>query len=175
MSPSESVGNSVSLITTLHGLHEIRECISSQVMSHNRLYYHIVFSTYRREATINPCCERQLYAYLCRVSENKGVTVIQVNSMPDHVHLLVRGTADLLLEDYVRDLKRSSSIMLKRTSGFETFNRWGKSFSVDTVSFHAVEMVRAYVRNQKEHHKTQSFYDEMRSMFGMEDPNLITE
>ena len=144
-------------------------------MAHHRLYYHIVFSTYNRQATINPHYERFLYAYLCRVSESKGAIVVQVNSMSDHVHILIRTAPDFILENFVRDIKRSSSLMLKRTTGFETFYRWEKSFSADTVSFHAVDTVREYIRNQKEHHKTQSFYDEMRKIFGIEDPSHLTE
>ena len=136
-------------------------------MAFSRLFYHIVFSTHMRQPTINPAHERQLYAYIVKVSESMGVKVIRINSMPGHIHILVQTDTDFILRDYVRDIKRSSNRMMKRTPGFEKFNGWNETYAADTVSFHHVPTVKNYIRNQKEHHDLEKYEDEIMRIFGI--------
>ncbi len=138
-------------------------------MPHLRLYYHIVFVTHKRFPTIPAACERTLFAYIVKVSESKGVKVIRINGMADHVHLLIRARAGFVLQDYVRDVKRSATLMMRRTPGFECFDRWSKEYSADTVSFSKVDVVMNYIRNQKVHHAVKSFEEEIREIFNLDD------
>lgn len=144
-------------------------------MPHLRLYYHIVFVTHSRRQAINPERERLLYAYLVKVSELKGAKVLRVNSMPDHVHLLVEVGSNFILRDYIRDLKRSSSLMMKNSEDFPDFDRWAKEYSADSVSFSMVDVIRNYIKKQKEHHAVKSFETEMKEFFDIEDFSIYDE
>lgn len=144
-------------------------------MAFSRLYYHIVFSTFLRQPSLNPSFERLLLSYFVTVSQSKGVKVIRINCVPDHVHILIRTATDFILKDYVRDIKRSSSYMLRRTKGFEKFNGWNATYAADTVSFHQVEAVRKYIQNQKEHHNFEKYEDELKRIFGIIQEDIESE
>ena len=137
-------------------------------MPHHRLYYHIVLAPHQREHVIIPEIERNLYAFIVETSKNLGVNVLRINSMPDHVHILLRATPTFIVSNYVRDITRSSSIMLKRYPKL-LFKQWSKGYSADTVSFHEIDKIRNYIMMQKEHHRKMTFIEELKYLFGDED------
>src|SRR5687768_892947 len=55
-----------------------------------RNYYHIVFSTKHRANLITDDLEARLYAFLGGIVRHLQCTLIAVNGMLDHVHLLIR-------------------------------------------------------------------------------------
>ena len=125
-------------------------------MSHTRFLYHIVFGTKDRFPLINERWETELYAYLVGIVKNLGGEVIAINGMPDHVHLLVR------LEPgdfpaFMRELKASSSKWAKK---HEPKFSWQRRYGAFTVSESAVDAVREYILNQKEHHRRRTFENE---------------
>ena len=76
--------------------------------------------------------------------------------------------ATLAVADLVRDVKRSTSLMMKHTPGFEQFTGWAREYSCDTVSFHQVDTVKNYIIRQKEHHKTVDLADELKLIFNQD-------
>ncbi len=81
---------------------------------------------------------------------------IEINGMPDHVHLLVL-LAPCDFSAFMRELKASSSKWAKRHS--PNFS-WQRRYGAFTVSPSVADKVRAYIKNQKNHHAGQSFEDE---------------
>ena len=134
-------------------------------MSHVRLFYHIVSVTKHRREAIPEQQERKLFRYILEVCKSKNVRLIRINATPCHIHMLVSFPATLTVADFMRDVKRSTSMMMKQTRGFEQFSGWARKYSCDTVSFHYVDMVKNYIINQKEHHKTVDLADEMKMLF----------
>jgi len=67
------------------------------------------------------------------------------------------------LSDVVDHLKKSSNDWLRnRDPQFERFF-WQAGFGAFSVSQSQVEDVRAYIRNQREHHRVKSFQEELRA------------
>ncbi|MDE6491000.1 MAG: IS200/IS605 family transposase [Muribaculaceae bacterium] len=135
-------------------------------MSHVRLFYHIVFVTKHRTDSIPEAQERILFKYIHTVCIERGVNLIRINGTQCHIHMLVGMPSTICLSDFVRDIKRSTSMMMKRTPGFEQFIGWAREYSCDTVSFHHVDVIRQYIINQKQHHQTNNIIEELKSMFG---------
>lgn len=134
-------------------------------MSHVRLFYHIVFTTKYRGEAIPEQYERMLFKYILEVCKSHRVKLIRINGTPCHIHILASFPATLTVADLVRDVKRSTSLMMKRTAGFEQFVGWSREYSCDTVSFHQVDIVKNYIILQKEHHKTVDLNDELKELF----------
>lgn len=84
-------------------------------MSHSHLLYHIVFGTKDRFPLISESWEAELYGYLGGIVKNQKGRAIEINGMPDHVHLLVR-LEPCDFPAFMRELKASSSKWAKRTS-----------------------------------------------------------
>jgi putative transposase len=67
------------------------------------------------------------------------------------------------IADVVGQLKKSSNDWLREQGGEFAQFYWQAGYGVFSVSQSAVEEVRAYIRNQREHHQRVSFQDEFRA------------
>ena len=129
-------------------------------MSHTRFLYHIVFGTKDRSPLIAERWESELYRYLAGIVKNHKGELIEINGMPDHVHLLVL-LAPCDFAAFVRELKASSS---KWANRHQAKFSWQRRYGAFTVSESAVDAVRKYIREQKLHHKRRSFEEEYREL-----------
>lgn len=133
-------------------------------MSYTSIYLHIVIVTRHRVNCIIPAKERILFEYIWEVLKSKNVTLIRMNAALNHIHMLVNMPADIAPADVVRDVKRSSSLMIKRSLNLPGFLGWSREYAALSVSPDAVDSVSRYITNQKEHHKVTELLDEYRSM-----------
>jgi len=82
----------------------------------------------------------------------------------DHVHILCRLARTIAIADVVRDIKKASSSMLTdRGEALRGFH-WQNGYGVFSVSPSHVEALTAYIRNQEEHHRQETFQDEFRRL-----------
>ena len=84
--------------------------------------------------------------------------------MEDHLHILCDLNPTIALSDYLRDLKTSSSIWLKQSGKFPAFDGWADGYAALTYSWKDKETIVNYIKNQKEHHKKETFEDELRRL-----------
>ena len=80
--------------------------------------------------------------------------------MEDHIHILFSLHPTLALSNFMCELKTASSKMLKNTVGFEQFSAWSEGYAALTYSLKDKDMIINYIKNQREHHKKQTFKDE---------------
>ena len=143
--------------------------LNCRSMSHVRLFYHIVFVTRHRADVIPERHEKLLFKYIYSVCIDKGVKLIRINGTQCHIHMLVGMPATMCVADFMREIKRSTSLMLKRTPGFDKFMGWAREYSCDTVSFHHVDIIKGYIINQKRHHLSTNLIDELRELFDQDE------
>lgn len=86
-----------------------------------------------------------------------------VGGTSDHVHLLFELKATHTLADFMRELKKASSIWVHEEIPLRTF-AWQEGYAAFTVSASGLEEVRRYIENQEEHHRERSFQDELKIM-----------
>ena len=85
---------------------------------------------------------------------------LELNTEPDHVHVLFMLARTDCLSDVVGQLKRGSSAWLKtKGDALATFH-WQNGYGAFSVSQSGVEGVREYIRSQHEHHQQLPFQDE---------------
>jgi putative transposase len=128
------------------------------------LLYHIVFSTKHRHPIITKAIRDDLYAYIGGIVRGEGGVLLEIGGMPDHVHLVVRFRSEPSVATMLKKIKSKSSQWLnarpKRPGRFQ----WQVGYGAFTVSASQLDKVRAYVRNQEQHHRRNSFQDEFREM-----------
>lgn len=131
-------------------------------MSYTHLLFHIVYGTKNRLPLIAESWESHLFKQMGRiVSANHGVP-IEINGMPDHVHLLARIEPVISVSDFLCKLKANSSGWTRRTH--QPKFSWQRRYSAFSVSESVSDAVRNYIRNQKEHHKKQTFEEEYKEL-----------
>src|SRR5688572_25733794 len=131
-------------------------------MSYAQLYIHIVFGTKDHLPLIAPSWEDEMYRYLDGIIRRIKSEPIEINGMPDHVHLLVRLAPVVAISDLMRELKANSSRWARRTH--EPKFGWQRRFGAFSVSESVADTVRKYIRRQKIHHQQQTFENEYREL-----------
>lgn len=133
-------------------------------MSYKQIYYQIVFGTKHRKPTIaEEHCE-ELYKYIWGIIKNNKCKLYRINGIEDHIHIFSDLHPTVALADYVKDIKVASSIWMKENGKFPEFEGWQDGYGAFTYSLKEKDMIINYVKNQKEHHKRETFYDEYKRL-----------
>jgi REP element-mobilizing transposase RayT len=128
--------------------------------TYTSLHYHFVFATKGRAPIIDPEWERRLHGYLVRTAEGLGAKNLATNGIEDHVHMLLGLKPTHCVSNFMRELKKNSSSWLHDQKLSREFS-WQEGYGAFGVSAEGVPGVRAYIANQKEHHKKISSRDEL--------------
>ena len=140
--------------------------------AYRQILYHIVFRTKESEKTI-PCEHREeLYRYIWGIIKNKECVLFRINAMDEHVHILSDLHPSVALADYVKDIKVASAKWMKELGFFPDFRGWGIKYCALTYSYQDRDTISDYIKNQQEHHKKESFQDEIKRLFMEQGINL---
>ena len=125
--------------------------------TYTKLFYHIVFSTKHRAPFITAAIEDELQKYISGIVRGIGGSSVEINGMPDHVHLLAILPPKIAISDALREIKANSSKWMHESQpGLAKFG-WQDGYAAFTVSKSQVDPVRQYIRDQKRHHGGQGF------------------
>ena len=129
------------------------------------VYVHMVFSTKdRRAAFQDPTVRGEAHAYIGGVSKTLDCPPLIVGGVADHVHLLGRLGRTIAQAEWVKELKRVSSLWLKaRGPDWATF-AWQSGYGCFSVSQSSVTRVTDYIANQEGHHTKIGFQEEFRAL-----------
>jgi putative transposase len=128
----------------------------------SKLYVHLIFSTKNRERTLGEDIRPELHPYIGGILRDLDSPCLEINTEPDHAHLLFILSRTHTISDIVGQAKRGSSAWLKTTGPLYSQFHWQNGFGAFSVSQSGVGEVREYIRSQAEHHKRVSFQDEFR-------------
>jgi len=128
--------------------------------TYTQIYVMMVFGTKGRNNLITAEHEEEIYKYISGIIKNKTQKLLQINGMPDHIHILVSLKPDKSISDLVRDIKSNSSKFINEKKWFIGRFHWQKGFGAFSYSRSQIDDVVHYIKNQKEHHKKISFRDE---------------
>jgi REP element-mobilizing transposase RayT len=128
-----------------------------------RINIHIVFSTKNRRPMIALEWEDRLCGVIGGSLRTVKSTLLCAGGIEDHVHLLISLARDLSVSDAVRDIKTDSSKWVHNKFGMSEF-QWQRGYSAFSVSHSQLGSVRTYFAGQKEHHRKQTYQDEVRQL-----------
>lgn len=127
----------------------------------SQMYIHLIFGTKNRYPFISETIETELHQYIAEILKSYGSPALKMNSVPDHIHILFRLSKKYTLVKVVEEIKKHSSKWMK-SKGIDGFT-WQIGYGAFSVSSSNIEVVSNYILNQKKHHKTISFKDEVES------------
>ena len=118
------------------------------------LQYHIVFVTKYRKPVLTGQVEADVKKHLLITQQSLKKKQIAMETMPDHVHMLVSCKPQLRLSDAVKVLKGNSARWLFLSLPEIKKSLWGghlwdPSYFVATVSERSFDQVKAYIESQK--------------------------
>ena len=124
---------------------------------------HIIFSTKNRSPLL-PSTEvrSQAHAYLTGTLRALDCAPLEVGGVADHVHILCGLSRKISLSELVKNLKTSSSKILKGKvhDGFS----WQNGYGAFSVSQSASKSLFSYIADQEIHHRRMTFQEEFRAL-----------
>ena len=124
------------------------------------LSVHIVFSTKERRRWLSKEIQPRLWAYQSRLLQNLECYSITIGGVEDHVHILCNLTKKLAPTKVLEVLKRDSSKFVKTLGTDLGEFHWQDGYGLFSVSPSHLEPLRRYIRDQEQHHKTETFQEE---------------
>jgi len=119
------------------------------------IQYHIVWCVkYRRRVLLGEV-EKDLKKAMIEIAGNYGVTIVEMETDQDHIHLLVECTPQHYIPDILKTLKGVSARRLFQLHPEIKQKLWGghlwnPSYFVATVSEHTENQIRTYIQNQQQ-------------------------
>jgi REP-associated tyrosine transposase len=121
-----------------------------------RLFYHFVWTTKNRLPLITPDNQEPIYGSIRAKTQELNGIVHALNSMPDHVHLLVTIPPTIALAEFMRQVKGSSSHLASHLPSAQDPFAWQSEYGVLSISESHLPAVVRYVECQQQHHADQS-------------------
>lgn len=84
----------------------------------------------------------------------------QINGVEDHIHIVTHIHPTIALATLIKDIKLACSSWNKTTGIFKNFNGWQDGYGAFTYSIKDKNRLIDYVKNQKDHHKINTFREE---------------
>lgn len=114
--------------------------------------YHVIWCPKYRRPVLTGQTEKRLKEIVQEVCRECRVDLIEMEVMPDHVHLLVEIDPQFGVHKLIKRIKGRSSRLLRMEfshlrSRLPTL--WTNSYFVSTVGGAPLEIVKQYVENQK--------------------------
>ena len=114
--------------------------------------YHVVWSPKYRRPVLTDGVDVELQAIIQHVVDECHAELIELEVMPDHVHLLVEVDPQFGIHRLVKRIKGQSSRILRQKFPWlksRLPSLWTNSYFVSTVGGAPLEIIRQYIENQK--------------------------
>ena len=114
--------------------------------------YHVVFCPKYRRKVLSPPVDEGVKEVFLRIAEEKDFRILDMEVMPDHVHLLLDVNPRYGVSQAVKDLKgRSSKVLRDRYPSLKSRipTLWTRSSFISSVGAVSLAVVQQYIENQK--------------------------
>jgi putative transposase len=128
--------------------------------TYTQIYIQVVFAVSGRQNLIPTEHKQELHKYTTGIITNQNQKLIAVNSMPDHVHLLIGMKPDMALSSLVREIKAGSSKFINERHWIRGRFTWQEGFGAFSYAHSQLSAVIRYIENQENHHNRRSFKEE---------------
>ncbi len=137
--------------------------------TYTQLHIQFVFAVKYRLALIQKEWKERLHQYITGIIQRKDGKetphkMLQINSMPDHIHILIGLRPHQSISSLAQNIKTESTIWVNENNFCEIPFAWQAGFGGFSYSKSHVDRVIRYIQNQEIHHKKETFLDEYLQM-----------
>lgn len=132
--------------------------------TYTQLHVQFVFAVKHREAQIQPVWKESLHKYITGIFQENRHKILQINSMPDHIHIFAGVRPHQSISSLIQNVKTESSKWIK-TQNFSRYPfAWQEGYGAFSYGKSQVPDVIKYIQNQEIRHQKKSFLDEYRKL-----------
>ena len=125
------------------------------------LFVHVIWSVDRRQPLLSKPVRRVLFAHMQKDGEEKGLKIVAVGGVEDHVHCLVQLMPSQNLLQVVKSIRAASSHWLNETKLLDAGFEWEEGYAAYSVSPSGVAAVVEYIGKQEEYHRSKTLESEL--------------
>lgn len=120
-------------------------------MSYTQLYYHLIWTTRRREPVLATPVEPVVYDAIRWKAVELGSAIYALDGTADHVHLVVAIQPRVAIDSFVRQVKSAATARFNGRAPEEPLH-WDAEYGAMSFDGKRLPHVIAYVSRQKAHH-----------------------
>lgn len=143
--------------------------------TYTQLHIQLVFAVKYRAALIQEAWKDRLHMYITGIIQSNEHKMLQINSMPDHIHILFGMRPYQSVSALVQNIKSESSKMIKKEKFGNFPFAWQEGFGAFSYSKNQLPAVIRYIQNQQIHHSKENFIEEYTRMLKSADINYDTQ
>ncbi|MDP1745230.1 MAG: IS200/IS605 family transposase [Bacteroidota bacterium] len=129
-------------------------------MPYTKVLIHYIWATKNREHLISKELKPLLLQHIKENSIKKEIFIDSINCVQDHIHLLVSLGTEQTISKIAMLIKGESSFWVNKQQLIKNKFEWQDEYIALSVSYSAIDKVRAYISNQEEHHQKKTFTEE---------------
>ncbi len=129
-------------------------------MPYTKVLIHFIWATKNREHLISNELKPLLLNHIKENSIKKEIFIDAINCVSNHIHLLVSLGTEQTIAKTAMLIKGESSFWANKQDLLKSKFEWQDEYIALSVSYSAIDKVRAYILNQETHHKKKTFAEE---------------
>lgn len=129
--------------------------------TYTQIHIQFVFAVKYRQALIGFEWKERLHQYITGIFQRNNHKMLQINSMPDHIHIFIGMRPDQSVSSLVQIVKTESSKWIKEQHFCSSF-AWQEGYGAFSYAKSQVPNVVRYIQNQEMHHRKETFLEEYR-------------
>jgi REP element-mobilizing transposase RayT len=140
-------------------------------MPYVKVMIHSVWGTKNREPYLTREIKPLVIEHIKNNAKEKKIWIDTLDGYVEHLHCLFALNADMSISKALQLMKGESAFWINDNKVTRTKFEWADEYFAVSVSESMLDKVRAYIRNQEEHHRKKTFqeeYDEFIRTYNLE-------
>lgn len=128
--------------------------------TYTQIHLQFVFAVKYRAAMISNKWKNELHKYITGIFQSNEHKMLQINSMADHIHMLIGMRPHQAISSLIQNVKTESSKWIKDQKLTSSPFAWQTGYGAFSYRKNEVPEIIRYIQNQEAHHKKQTFLQE---------------
>jgi len=137
--------------------------------SYTQIHIQFIFAVKYRAALISDDWKERLHQYITGIFQENKHKMLQINSMPDHMHIFIGMRPHQSISSLIQNVKTESSKWIKEQKFCSQLFGWQEGYGAFSYSKSQIPAVVKYIQNQETHHQKETFLDECRKFLTLFD------
>lgn len=129
-------------------------------MPYTKVLIHFIWAVKNRQPLITKELKPLLLQHIKENSLKKGIFIDTLNGVSDHIHLLISLGTEQTIAKTAMLIKGEPSFWVNKQMLLTNKFEWQDEYIALSVSYSAIDKVRAYILNQEAHHRRKTFAEE---------------
>lgn len=122
---------------------------STMANTYTQIHIQAVFAVHNRQSAISKEWETNLYKYITGIIQNHGHKMLQINGMPDHIHLLFGMRPTQSISDLIQKVKGDSSKFVNAKGYQKSRFSWQEGFGAFSYARSDLPRIINYIKIKK--------------------------